>query len=149
MTTPPSPNPTPLPALALVAALVFAVGAIATVFVFDRDPELFRSLGSTAVSHTASGSQADPAADPPRDRMDRDGQFLWRLSTQGLRLRRSNDAAINDARRICTRYAGGESEQQIIQDILQGSPGMTLNTAFGFADTAISVYCPDGYVDQP
>jgi hypothetical protein len=26
---------------------------------------------------------------------------------------------------------------------------MTLNTASGFADTAISVYCPDGYVDQP
>jgi hypothetical protein len=149
MTTPPSPNPTPLPALAMVAALVFAVGAIAAVFVFDRDPELFRSRGSTAVSHTASGSQADPAADPPRDRMDRDGQFLWRLSTQGLQLRRSNDAAINDARRTCTRYAGGESEQQIIQDILQGSPGMTLNTASGFADTAISVYCPDGYVDQP
>jgi len=56
---------------------------------------------------------------------------------------RSNDAAIKDARRICTRYAGGESEQQIIQDILQGSPGMTLNTASGFADTAISVYCPE------
>src|ERR1700758_3068015 len=55
MTTPPSPNPTPLPALAMVAALVFAVGAIATVFVFDRDPELFRSRGSTAVSHTRQG----------------------------------------------------------------------------------------------
>jgi hypothetical protein len=68
---------------------------------------------------------------------------------KGFQLRRSNDAAINDARRVCTRYAGGESEQQIIQDILQGSPGMTLNTASGFADTAISVYCPDGYVDHP
>jgi hypothetical protein len=81
--------------------------------------------------------------------MDRDGQFLWRLSTRGLQLRRSNDAAINDARRVCTRYAGGESEQEIIQDILQGSPGMTLNTASGFADTAISVYWPDGYIDHP
>jgi len=26
---------------------------------------------------------------------------------------------------------------------------MTLNTASGFADTAISVYCPDGYIDRP
>jgi len=26
---------------------------------------------------------------------------------------------------------------------------MTLNTASGFADTAISVYCPDGYIDHP
>jgi uncharacterized protein DUF732 len=64
-------------------------------------------------------------------------------------LRRSKDAAINDARRICARYVGGESEQQIIQDMLAGSPGMSLDTAAGFADTAISVYCPGGYIDQP
>ena len=130
----------------MLAALVFVVGAIGAVFVFERDPGLFRS---TAVSHTASGSQADPPADPPPDRMDRDGQFLWRLSAKGLQLRRTNDAVINDARRVCTRYASGESEQQIIQDILQGSPGMSLNTASGFADTAISVYCPDGKLDSP
>jgi|SRR5271165_5053442 len=144
MTTP-SPNPTPLPALAMVAALVFVVGAIAAVFVFDRAPGLIPSRGSTAVSHTASASQDDP----PPDHMDRNGHFLWRLSAQGLQLRRTNDAGINDARRVCTRYASGESEQQIIQDILQGSPGMSLNTASGFADTAISVYCPDGYIDHP
>jgi hypothetical protein len=130
----------------MLAALVFVVGAIAAVFVFERDQGLFRSRGSTAVSHTASASQDDPPPDPPRDRMDRNGQFLWRLSAQGLQLRRTNDAAINDARRVCTHYAGGESEQQIIQDILQGSPGMTPNTASGFADTTISVYC---YIDHP
>jgi Protein of unknown function (DUF732) len=72
--------------------------------------------------------------------------FLSRLSTEGLQLSRSNDAAINDARRVCTRFAGGESEPEIIQDMLQGSPGMSLSIASGFADTAISVYCPDGVV---
>jgi hypothetical protein len=50
---------------------------------------------------------------------------------------------------VCTRYASGETEQEIIQDMLAGSPGMSLNTASGFADTAISVYCPDGYIDHP
>ena len=148
MATPPSPNPTPLPALAMVAALVFAVGAIAAVFVFDRDPELFRSRGSTAVSHrvrVAGRPGCRPAAGPHgQGRPVPVAAVHPRASAT-----RSNDAAINDARRICTRYAGGESEQQIIQDILQGSPGMTLNTASGFADTAISVYCPDGDVDQP
>jgi Protein of unknown function (DUF732) len=129
----------------MIAALVFAVVAIAAVFVLDRNHELFRTRGSTAVSQAAPAS----GDDPPREHMDKDGQFLWRLSTQGLQLRRSNDAAINDARRICTRYAGGESEQEIIQDMLAGSPGMSLNTASSFADTAISVYCPDGYVDTP
>jgi hypothetical protein len=128
----------------MLAALVFVVGAIAAVFVFDRDPGLFRSKGSAAVSQAASASQADL----PSGRGDRDGQFLWRLSAEGLQLRRSNDAAINDARRVCTRYVSGESEPQIIQDMLAGSPGMSLNTASSFADTAISVYCPDGYLDN-
>jgi Protein of unknown function (DUF732) len=127
----------------MLAAVVFVVGAIAAVVVFDRKHELFRSKGSTGVSQAAS------QADPPQEHMDKDGQFLWRLSAQGLQLRRTNDAAINDARRVCTRYASGETEQEIIQDILQGSPGMSLNTASGFADTAISVYCPDGYIDHP
>ena len=75
--------------------------------------------------------------------------MLWDSVAQGLQLRRTNDAAINDARRVCTPYASRESEQQIIQDMLAGSPGMSLNTASGFADGAISVYCPDGYIDHP
>lgn len=49
---------------------------------------------------------------------------------------------------VCARYGGGESEQQIIQDILAGSPGMSLDTASTFADTAISVYCPDGAMNS-
>src|SRR5271163_1728139 len=106
MTATPPQNPQPIPALAMVAALVFVVAAIAAVVVYDRKPELFRSQGTISAAQHGSGS----AADPPPDHMDRDGQFLWRLSTQGLRLRRSKDAAINDARRI-------------IQDMLAGSPG--------------------------
>ena len=136
MTATPPQNPQPIPALAMVAALVFVVAAIAAVVVYDRKPELFRSQETTSASQHGSGS----AADPPPDHMDRDGQFLWRLS---------KDAAINDARRTCARYAGSESEQQIIQDMLQGPPGMSLDTASGFADTAISVYCPGGYIDNP
>ncbi len=129
----------------MLAALLFVVGAIAAVFVFDRNPELFRSRGSGGVSQAASASQAD---DPPGP-MDKDGQFLWRLSSQGLQIRRSDDAAINDARRVCDRFAGGESEQQVIQDILSGSPGMSLDTATDFADIAISVYCPQGVLNSP
>ena len=106
---------------------------------------MFRSEDSAlAAPQTASAL----AADPPSQPKDSDGQFLWRIAVQGLQLRRSNDAVINDARRVCARYAGGESEQQIIQDILTGSPGMSLSTASTFADTAISVYCPDGTMDS-
>ena len=146
MTATPPQNPQPIPTLALLAGLVFAVGAIAAVFVLGRTKhDLFRSKESSPAAHAWSAL----AADPPRDHTDKDGQFLWQLATQGLQLRRSSDATINDARRVCTRYAGGESQPQIIQDILQGSPGMSLDTASSFADTAINVYCPSGYVDSP
>jgi hypothetical protein len=128
----------------MLAALVFAVAAIGAVFVLGRNPDFFRPRATTTVSQAASAVPGDPRPDPT----DRNGQFLWRLSTEGLQLRRSNDAAINDARRVCARFAGGESEQEVVQDMLQGSPGMSLNTASSFADTAISVYCPDGVLNN-
>jgi hypothetical protein len=124
----------------MLLTLVFGVAAIAAVFVLSRNPDLLRPRAHTTISQAASSAPADPPPNP----MDRDGQFLWRLSSDGLKLQRSNDAAINDARRVCTRFASGESEQEIVQDMLQGSPGMTLDTASSFADTAISVYCPEG-----
>lgn len=143
-------NPSGVPSLAVVTALVVAIVAVVGVFVFDRNHELFRSRESTPASQAASASPADPpSADPPSSQMDKDGIFLWRLSTQGLQLTRSNGAAINDARRVCTRFASGESEQEIIQDMVRGSPGMSIDTASGFADTAISVYCPQGLLDTP
>jgi hypothetical protein len=144
MTTTPARTPSPVPSLAILATLVFGVAAIAAVFVLSRNPDLFRPKANTTVSQSASAAPADPPGDPT----DRNGMFLWRLSTEGLQMRRSDDAAINDARRVCARFAGGESEQEIIQDMLQGSPGMSLNTASAFADAAISVYCPDGVVSN-
>jgi Protein of unknown function (DUF732) len=140
MTTTPSTNQSAVPGLALLTALLFAVAAISAVFVLGRHPDLLRPKAPTAVSQTGEALPSDQ----PQDPMDRNGQFLWRLSSEGLQMRRSNDAAINDARRICTRYAGGESEQEVVQDMLQGTPGMSASTASSFADTAISVYCPNG-----
>lgn len=128
----------------MLATLVFGVAAITAVFVLTRNPDLLRPRAHTTVSQEAIGAPGDP----PPENTDRNGMFLWRLGTQGLQLRRSNDAAINDARRVCTRFAGGESEQEIVQDMLQGTPGMSPNTASGFAATAISVYCPGGVVNN-
>jgi hypothetical protein len=146
MTATPPKNPQPLPSLALLAGLVFAIGAITAVFVLGRtkhDP--FQSKESSPATQTSFV----PAADPPQDRSDKDGKSLWRLSAQGLQLLRSNDAAISDARHVCARFLGGESKDQIIQDVLQGSPGMSVDTATDFASTAIDVYCPDGHPDDP
>jgi hypothetical protein len=50
---------------------------------------------------------------------------------------------------FCGRLVGGESNDQVFQDILQGSPGMSVDTATDVAETAIDVYCPDGHPGDP
>jgi Protein of unknown function (DUF732) len=50
---------------------------------------------------------------------------------------------------FCGRLVGGESNDQVFQDILQGSPGMSVDTATDVAETAIYVYCPDGHPGDP
>ncbi|MDT5276969.1 MAG: hypothetical protein QOG95_3901 [Mycobacterium sp.] len=145
MTTKP-PDPKPLPALAIVAAVLVLAGAFTAVFVLGRtkhDPS--QSKGSSPTSQMSSASDADPLRGSP----EKDNKFLWRLTAEGLQLQRSNGAAINDARHVCARFLGGESKDQIIQDILQGSAGMSVDTATDFAGTAIDVYCPDGHPDDP
>ncbi|HEY1842171.1 MAG TPA: DUF732 domain-containing protein [Mycobacterium sp.] len=141
-----APDPKPLPALAIGAAVLVMAVAITAVFFLGRtkhDPSA--SKESSAAAQTSSASSGDP---PPRT-PDKDSRFLWRLEAQGLQLDRPDDAASSDARHVCARFIGGESKEQIIQDILQGSPGMSVDNATDFAGTAIDVYCPDGHPDDP
>ncbi|EUA68542.1 hypothetical protein I553_1730, partial [Mycobacterium xenopi 4042] len=98
----------------------------------------FRAAGRCARSPDPIGAIRRPSTGT----LDRDGRFLFLLTAQGLQLSAARDVAINDAHRVCSRLERGETEQQIVQDIVDGSPGMSMDTAAAFADTAISVYCP-------
>lgn len=137
MTT--TPNPQPIPGLAVLAALGVALAAICGVTVFYWRHDHVGRGETTPASQTASAPSAGAAP-----AMDKDGRFLWRLAAEGLQLERANEDAINDARRVCSRLERGESQQQIVDDIVRGSPGMSVDTAADFADTAIDVYCPQG-----
>jgi Protein of unknown function (DUF732) len=139
MTTPNS-EPKPLPVVAIVAAVLLLAGALTAVVVVGR------------MKHDASPSKASAAQTASASAVDGPGkedQFLRRLAVQNLRLDRSDAAAVEDAHFVCGRFLGGEGKDQIVQDILQGSPGMSVDTATDFADTAIDVYCPDGHRDDP
>lgn len=138
MTT--TPNPPSIPGLAVVAGLVAAIVAVATVLVF------YRNHDRVAPGETTPDSQAEsaPATQQSAALLDRDGRFLLLLTTQGLQVSGSRRASINDAHRICLRLARGESESQIVRDIVRGSVSMSEGMATAFADTAIDVYCPQG-----
>jgi uncharacterized protein DUF732 len=141
MTTP-NADPKPLPAVAIVAAALLLAGAFTAVFVLGRMKlDASPSKGSAADGQTSSVSVVDGPG--------KESQFLRRLEVQNLQLNRSDAAAVNDAHYVCGRFLSGESKDQVVQDILQGSPGMSVDTATDFADTAIDVYCPDGHPDDP
>jgi uncharacterized protein DUF732 len=129
-------NPSDIPILAVLVALAVAAGAIAAVSVFYwKHPDV-------GPRHSRSESQA--ASAPPADPENKDAQFLIVLNAQGLEPSGARDTTIHDADRVCSRLARGESEQQIVEDIVQGSPDMSSGTATTFADTAIAVYCQQG-----
>ena len=134
-----TPNPPPIPVSAMLGTLVVAIAAIVGVSVFYRNPDRVVPKQST---HGSRAESTLPVVAPPTNPLDKDGRLLFNLAAQGLRLSGPREVMISEAHQVCSRLARGESEQQVVQDILQGSPGMSVNTATTFADTAISVYCP-------
>ncbi len=131
MTTP--SNPSPISGLAVLAALAGAVVAIAGVLVF------YSRHGDATHSESTPTSGATSSPSP---KLDKDGRFLWLLDVHGLQLSRADDVAINDAHNVRSRLEGGESEEQIVQDIVAGSPDLSVDSATAFADIAMDVYCP-------
>ncbi|MCV7035368.1 DUF732 domain-containing protein [Mycobacterium heckeshornense] len=129
--------PPPIRGSAVVIGVVVAVVAVAGVLVFSWKHQRFAPIDGAP---DAQARSAPPA--PSTGTLDRDGRFLFLLTAQGLQLSAARDVTINDAHRVCSRLERGETEQQIVQDIVDGSPGMSVDTAAAFADTAISVYCP-------
>jgi hypothetical protein len=134
-----NPDPKPLPVMALVAAVLVLVGALTAVMMAGRMKHEGHALEASL--HSSSTSILDGPG--------KESQFLRRLEVQNLQLRKSDAAAVKDAHYVCGRFLDGETKAQIVQDILQGSPGMSPDTAEDFADTSIDVYCPDGHVDDP
>ena len=123
----------------MVAGLVFAVVALAGVVVFYQGHHRTTPKQATPVSQDASAPPDDDGPSLP----ERDRRFLFLLATHGIESSGSS-ATIDDAHVVCAHYAGGEREDQIIQDIIDGSPGMSKDDATTFADAAINVYCPQG-----
>jgi hypothetical protein len=136
-----NPDPKPLPVLAIVAAVLLLAGAFTAVFVLGK----VKQDASPKASATAAQAASPSAVDGP----GKESQFLRRLEVQNLQLDRSDAAAVKDAHYVCGRFLSGESKDQVVADIVQGSPGMSVDTATDFADTAIDVYCPDGHPDDP
>lgn len=132
-------NPPSVPGMALVVAVVFAFAVIAGVVVFYRRPDLLAPRSGRTGTQSAA-VQSDPGSEP----LDQDGRLLYLLTQEGLQTSGPRDVTLNEAHHVCDRVRAGESEAQIVQDIIAGSPGMSSQTAATFTEVATNVYCPQG-----
>jgi len=132
-------NPPSVPGVALVVAALFAFAVIAGVVIFYRRPDLLSPRTARTGTQTAA-VQTDTGSEP----LDQDGRLLFLLTQQGLSTSGPRDVTLNEAHHVCDRVHAGESEAQIVQDIVAGSPGMSPQTAAAFTEVATDVYCPQG-----
>ncbi|GAB1816448.1 DUF732 domain-containing protein [Mycobacterium sp. MUNTM1] len=88
----------------------------------------------------AFGAIAFPAlahAEPEGD----DAAFLATLSNSGITYS-SPGQVIASAKAVCGLMGRGETGLQVVSDIKDQNPGMTLDAAATFAALASSAYCP-------
>ncbi len=94
---------------------------------------LFAPLGAFVVISFAAPAHAEPDGD--------DAAFLANLSNSGITYS-SPSQAIASAKAVCGLMGRGETGLQVVSDIKDQNPGMTMDGAAKFAALASSAYCP-------
>ncbi|HEX5254270.1 MAG TPA: DUF732 domain-containing protein [Mycobacterium sp.] len=94
---------------------------------------LLALLGAFGVTSIAALAHAEPEGD--------DAAFLANLSNSGI-IYSSSSQAITSAKAVCGLMGRGETGLQVVSDIKDQNPGMTMDGAAKFAALASSAYCP-------
>lgn len=94
---------------------------------------LIALLGTFAAIALAALAHAEPEGD--------DAAFLANLGNSGITYS-SPGAVIASAKAVCGLMGRGETGLQVVSDIKEQNPGMTLDAAATFAALASSAYCP-------
>jgi hypothetical protein len=136
------------PLLLAVTAAVAVVGAGAwTVW-----PQLEQSPHQAAVAPSAAKPQVAPPAKvaprvsapppvavPPKPESKND-VYVRLLHEHGIPTGPA-EAVGAEGRGICYRINHGETEAQMVRDVMAGTPGISSQDAWIWVDTAIEVYC--------
>ncbi|AFS14673.1 MULTISPECIES: DUF732 domain-containing protein [Mycobacterium avium complex (MAC)] len=90
-------------------------------------------LGAVGVIGFAAPAHAEPEGD--------DAAFLANLDSSGITYS-SPSQVITSAKAVCGLMGRGETGLQVVSDIKDQNPGMTMDAAAKFAALASSAYCP-------
>lgn len=94
---------------------------------------LLALLGAIGTISFAALAHAEPEGD--------DGAFLANLNSSGITYS-SPGQVIASAKAVCGLLGRGETGLQVVSDIKEQNPGMTMDAAAKFAALASSAYCP-------
>lgn len=94
---------------------------------------LLALLGACGLIGFAVPAQAEPEGD--------DAAFLADLNNSGITYS-SPAQVITSAKAVCGLMGRGETGLQVVSDIKDQNPGMTMDAAAKFAALASSAYCP-------
>lgn len=94
---------------------------------------LLALLGAFGVSSFAALAHAEPAGD--------DAAFLANLGNSGITYSTPSQV-IASAKAVCGLMGKGETGLQVVSDVKDQNPGMTMDAAAKFAALASSAYCP-------
>jgi Protein of unknown function (DUF732) len=93
----------------------------------------------TAIALAAPG-HGEPQGD--------DGAFLASLNGAGITYN-SPAQAIASAKAVCGLMARGETGLQVVSDVKDQNPGMSMDAAAKFAALASNAYCPEHLTPKP
>lgn len=94
---------------------------------------LLALLGTFGAISFAAQANAEPEGD--------DAAFLASLGNSGITYS-SPGEVIASAKAVCGLMGRGETGLQVVSDIKEQNPGMTLDAAATFAALASNAYCP-------
>ncbi|BAX91757.1 DUF732 domain-containing protein [Mycobacterium shigaense] len=102
--------------------------------------KLLPALLIPAAIALAAPAQADLDGD--------DGAFLNRLQKAGIAYN-SPAQVVTSAKAVCALLSNGETAIEILKDLKDTNPGMTLDRAAAFTVIAANAYCPEHLVPTP
>ncbi|CQD14137.1 hypothetical protein BN1232_02933 [Mycobacterium lentiflavum] len=98
---------------------------------------LFAVLGVFAMIGLAGPAYAEPVPEPDGD----DGAFLATLRQAGFSFS-SEASAVTAGRAVCSCLNNGESGLELVHDVKNHNPGMSMEMASDFALISAKFYCP-------
>lgn len=95
-------------------------------------------------THQAPSPKAQPptpSVAPVPKPQSQDERFISLMSERGWHTMIPS-MALNAAHTVCTREAQGFTDPEIAQGLVNSTPGMDMQAAAVFTDTAVEVFCP-------